>query len=75
MSYPGRFIATFRVVNEQLAQSFIENAETKKLDPKEVYNDLPDLDANLDFAWRVRVDVRCASNVPTANDLTPQAYV
>jgi hypothetical protein len=47
----------------------------KKLDPKEVYNDLPDLDSNLEFAFRVRVDIRCAMNVPSANDLTPQAYV
>ena len=70
----GRFIASFRIVNEQLAQSFIENAEMKRPDKTEIYQDLPDLDTALEFSWRARIEVRCASNVPT-NEMTPQAFV
>jgi Ca2+-dependent lipid-binding protein len=47
----------------------------KRLDRAEIYQDLPDLDANLDFGWRARIEVRCASNVPASNDMTPQAFV
>ena len=37
--------------------------------------DLPDYDQELNFAWRIKLDIRQALNIPSIDNVTPQAYV
>ncbi len=37
--------------------------------------ELPDFDTNLDFSWRIRLEVREALNIPDNNSTKPQVFV
>lgn len=37
--------------------------------------DLPDYDEELNFSWRVKIDIREALNIPSIENVVPQVYV
>lgn len=53
----------------------MEELETKKIEKNEYFVELPDFDTNLEFSWRIRLEVREALNIPDNNSTKPQVFV
>ena len=63
------------MVPEEDVPVYIEELEEKKIQRNQIFTDLPDYDEDLNFKWRVRVDIREALNIPSLDSMAPQAYV
>ncbi|KRX05194.1 C2 domain [Pseudocohnilembus persalinus] len=64
----GRFIANLKLLQEQIIP--VEEHDFKPLEKDEIFHELPKPDPFYDFQWRVRVDIRSATDIPL-NRISP----